>query len=119
MDMVAKSTLMKWHYITGLILIVALGIHLAFRWPSYDQSIQWGGVHGVYAQLTNIGYVAAIYVLLYAAAYHAMNGLRTLLLELHQGRYWNPFVDALVIVLGLLVAVVGTISLTGALMVVH
>lgn len=43
--MVAKSTLMKWHYITGLIMIVVVGgIHIAYRWPSYDVSISWPAV---------------------------------------------------------------------------
>ncbi len=117
-SMVTKSTLMKWHYITGLILVVVLGIHLAFRWPSYEASIQWSGPHGVYEQLLNIGYMAAIFILLYAATYHAMNGLRTLLLELHQGRYWNTAVDVIIIALGIFIVIVGTVALVGALQVI-
>ncbi|WP_291999834.1 hypothetical protein [Caldivirga sp.] len=116
--MVAKSTLMKWHYITGLILVVVVGIHLAFRWPSYEASIEWAGPHGVYEQLMNIGYMIAIFILLYAATYHAMNGLRTLLLELHQGKYWNIAVDVVIIIVGVFIVIVGTVALVGALLTV-
>jgi hypothetical protein len=62
--------------------------------------------------------MAAIFILLYAATYHAMNGLRTLLLELHQGRYWNTAVDVIIIALGIFIVIVGTVALVGALQVI-
>ncbi len=104
--MVAKSTLMKWHYITGLIMIVVVGIHIAYRWPSYDASVSWPAVE---SQIGMAWYDIVLLIIIYAASYHAMNGLRTIMLELfHGGKAFTTFVDVLVIALGLLVVIVGT-----------
>jgi succinate dehydrogenase / fumarate reductase membrane anchor subunit len=107
--MVAKSTLMKWHYITGLIMIIVVGIHIAYRWPSYDASVSWPAVQN---QISMAWYDIVLLIIVYAASYHAMNGLRTIMLELfHGGKAFTTFVDVLVIALGLLVVVVGTYTI--------
>ncbi len=113
MGMVSASTLRRWQYLLGIVLIVVLGIHLAFRWPSYEQSISYPVVVN---QILNYGYIAAIYILLYAALAHGLIGFRTLLLELWHWKYARITVDVVLIIIGVAVAVIGTIALTGAIL---
>ncbi|BDR92546.1 hypothetical protein Vsou_16390 [Vulcanisaeta souniana JCM 11219] len=115
MGMVSASTLRKWQYLLGIVLIVVVGIHLAFRWPSYEGSITYSAAIS-HIQAWDFAYAAVLYILLYAALTHGLIGLRTLLLELWHWRYARVTVDAALIVIGVVVAIVGTIALTGTIL---
>ncbi|MFB6469636.1 MAG: hypothetical protein TU36_000115 [Vulcanisaeta sp. AZ3] len=115
MSMVSASTLRKIQYLLGIVLIVVLGIHLAFRWPSYEQSITYTAAIS-HIQAWDFVYAAVLYILLYAALTHGLIGFRTLLLELWHWRYARITVDAILIIVGVAVAVIGTIALTGVIL---
>lgn len=115
MDMVNASTLRKWQYLLGIVLIVVVGIHLAFRWPSYEQSITYSAAIS-HIKAWDFAYAAVLYILLYAALTHGLIGFRTLLLELWHWRYARITVDVVLIIVGVAVAVIGTIALTGAIL---
>ncbi|ADY01535.1 hypothetical protein VMUT_1330 [Vulcanisaeta moutnovskia 768-28] len=115
MGMVSASTLRKWQYLLGIVLIVVVGIHLAFRWPSYEQSITYTAAIS-HIQAWDFAYAAVLYILLYAALTHGLIGLRTLLLELWHWKYARITIDVTLILIGVFVAIVGTIALTGTIL---
>jgi succinate dehydrogenase / fumarate reductase membrane anchor subunit len=115
MGMVSASTLRKIQYLLGIVLVVVLGIHLAFRWPSYEESITYTAAIS-HIQAWDFLYAAVLYILLYAALTHGLIGFRTLLLELWHWRYARVTVDVVLIIIGVVVAIVGTIALTGTIL---
>ena len=97
--MVRASSVQVWQYITAIILIFVLGFHLIERVPgisplnpaSYEGSLDYGLVKKAY---TDYWWVLAI--LLGAALFHGLNGVRGILLEWKQGRGWSLAVNALI-----------------------
>ncbi len=97
--MARASYLQVWQYITAIILIVVLGFHLIERVPglspltpeTYEESLTYEAVRKAY---TEYGWVLAI--LLVAALFHGLNGVRGILLEWRQTRGWTLAVNAIV-----------------------
>lgn len=97
--MVRESTLNLFQYVTAAILVVFLTIHVLTHvpgvlYPSYRESLKLRSIYDNYA-LT--GWILGI--VLIAAAIHGLNGLRGVLLELRQGRYWELFINMLIVAL--------------------
>ncbi len=98
MGVARASSIQVWQYITAIILIFVLGFHLIERVPglsplaphSYEGSLEYELVRKAY---TDYGWVLAI--LLVAALFHGLNGLRGILLEWKQSRGWTLTVNAL------------------------
>ncbi|GBC69134.1 hypothetical protein HRbin01_00827 [archaeon HR01] len=106
-----EARIMMLHYITGLVIIVAGAIHLAtvFLVSPYEESLRFDNtpwsVINVYRNSLLAGSLEA---LLLAVAFHGFNGLRVILLELHQGRTWTRAVNVAVTVAAIAVVINGT-----------
>jgi len=107
-----ESWVMLIHYITAIILVVALTAHLLLHSPfaglDFESSLSFINVAG---NLKNLG--PLFFVLLLAAVIHGVNGLRILLLELWQNKGWNLFVNIIAIVLIVALIAIGTMTLIG------
>ncbi|ABM80028.1 hypothetical protein [Hyperthermus butylicus] len=96
--MARASTLQIWQYITAMILVLVLTFHLVERIPgisplaaeSYEGSLEVEKVQNAYSE-----YWWILAILLVAALFHGLNGLRGMLLEMRQGRAWTIFVNVL------------------------
>ena len=86
-----ERTLWSWQLLTGLVIFLLLGLHMgimhfndvlalgAFN-PAGDDPLDWGNV----SHRARQGFFAVTYVLLLAAAlFHGLNGLRNVLFELN------------------------------------
>jgi len=109
--MVRESTLSLLQYVTAMILIIVLTVHVLTHIPgimysSYHESLE---PNNVYRNYRIIGGVLAI--LLPVAAIHGLNGLRGILLELKQGRAWELLVNIVMVILGVYAIGLGMITL--------
>jgi succinate dehydrogenase hydrophobic anchor subunit len=95
------------HYVTGLGILVAGGVHLftVFLTGPYAQNLAFGSVIAVYR---NIILAATLELLLVFVDYHALNGIRVVLIEFHQGSRWEQGVSWILAVAGILILVYGT-----------
>lgn len=95
------------HYATGLGILVAGGVHLAtvFLTGPYLQNLAFGSVLAVYK---NLILAATLELLLLFVDYHALNGIRVILIEFHQGAGWERGVSWILAVAGILLLVYGT-----------
>jgi len=102
-----ESTKMLLHYATGLGILVAGGVHLftVFLTGPYLQNLAFGSVIAVYR---NIILAATLELLLIFVDYHALNGIRVILIEFHQGSKWERGVSWILSVAGILLLVYGT-----------
>lgn len=106
-----ESTKMLLHYITGLGILVAGGAHLftVFLTGPYLQNLAFnGGAYSVIAVYRNVILAATLELLLIFVDYHALNGIRVILIEFHQGNRWERGVSWLLAVTGILLLVYGT-----------
>lgn len=108
--MVRESTLMTLHYITAAIMVVVLTIHVLMHTPvleaGYEVSLEYEKVLEHY----NIAWLD-LAILLYAALFHGLNGLRVILIELHQGPVWEKAVSWILLIVGIVAAIYGTWTL--------
>ena len=99
------------HYATGLGIIVVGGIHLftVFLVGSYFQNLAFiGGAYSVIAIYKNTIFAVTLELLLVFVDYHALNGIRIILIEFHQGRAWERGVSWVLVATGILLLIYGT-----------
>lgn len=95
------------HYATGLGIVVAGGVHLftVFLTGPYVQNLAFSSVMMVYR---NILLAVTLELLLVFVDYHALNGVRIILIEFHQGTTWERGVSWVLAVAGILLLIYGT-----------
>jgi succinate dehydrogenase hydrophobic anchor subunit len=106
-----ESTRMLLHYITGLGIVIAGGVHLftIFFTGPYLQNLAFsGGPYSVISVYRNIMLAATLELLLIFVDYHALNGIRVILIEFHQGANWERGVSLILAVAGTMLLVYGT-----------
>lgn len=106
-----ESTKMLLHYFTGLGILVAGGVHIftVFLTGPYLQNLAFsGGVYSVIAIYRNVILAATLELLLIFVDYHALNGIRVILIEFHQDTRWERGVSWILAVTGILLLVYGT-----------
>lgn len=93
-----ESQIMKIHYLTGVLALFVVAIHILFRigmGMSFEQSLEY---HNVVANYHNIYYVILLESILVLISIHGFNGLRIILLELKQGPRWESTITILVLI---------------------
>ena len=102
-----ESQIMKIHYITGLVALFAVAIHIMMRLitPSYNMSLEYANVINNYH---NIFYAILLESILVLIAIHGFNGLRIILLELRQDERWEKFITIIVIIAMISIIAYGT-----------
>ena len=102
-----ESTRMLLHYVTGLGILVVGGVHLftVFLTGPYLQNLAFSSVIAVYR---NVILAATLELLLLFVDYHALNGIRVILIEFHQGSAWERGVSWILSVAGILLLIYGT-----------
>lgn len=71
----------------------------------YVQNLAFNSIMAVYR---NLLLAATLELLLIFVDYHALNGIRVILIELHQGSKWERGVSWILTVAGLLLLIYGT-----------
>ncbi|MBU1627054.1 hypothetical protein KKB18_06760 [bacterium] len=103
-----------WHIITGLIVLILLGSHMLIMhldgvlgWfsPIEDTATSWGNV--LYRSKT-LCFTLTYILLLGAALYHGLYGLRTILFELNPPLGLQKFINGLFWTGGIFLFFVGT-----------
>ncbi len=85
-----ESHIMKIHYGTALAAVALVAIHILFRLTQgFAESLQYESVIANYQFLPYAGMLEIILILL---SIHGFNGLRTILIELKQGRSYEKAV---------------------------
>ncbi len=101
-----ESTLQTVNYVMILVLLVTLFLHLAMQAflgvTGYENALTYSTALSRYQQPLS---ASLLVILLVAASYHGLFGLRNILVELRSGKRWNTFVTATV--LGLAVVMLG------------
>jgi succinate dehydrogenase hydrophobic anchor subunit len=106
-----ESTKMLLHYITGLGIVIVGGLHLftVFLTGPYIQNLAFtGGAYSVIEVYRNLILAFTLELLLIFVDYHALNGVRVILIEFHQGQGWERGVSWILAVAGILLLVYGT-----------
>lgn len=107
---------MKWQYWTAIVLIAVLTVHIVFRIlpGSYEKSLEYETVRQNYS---NIVYTVVLGLLLLTALFHGFNGLRVIVYEVspRTGKILTP----VLLVLGIVFAVIGLLTLTGIYILPH
>jgi succinate dehydrogenase hydrophobic anchor subunit len=107
-------TLWTWHVGAGVVILVLLGLHMAIM--HLDQTLGLFGTPGaepvewesVAARAGSLFFTATYVLLLGAALYHGLYGLRNILLELNPGAGLRRAVTVGLAVLGLALFAFGT-----------
>ncbi|MGA2784140.1 MAG: succinate dehydrogenase [Candidatus Bathyarchaeia archaeon] len=106
-----ESSRMLLHYVTGLGIVVVGFVHLftIFLTGSYLQNLSfYGGPYSVLAVYRNLILASTLELLLLFVDYHALNGIRVILIEFHQGAAWERGVSWILTVAGILLLIYGT-----------
>ena len=94
--MIKESQIMKIHYITGIIAIFVVAVHILNRVVvPYANSLEYEYIISNYH---NIFYTILLEALLILIAIHGFNGLRIILIELRQSRFWENTMTTVTIV---------------------
>jgi succinate dehydrogenase hydrophobic anchor subunit len=99
------------HYITGLGIIIVGAVHLItiFLLGAYLQNLAFiGSTYSVIAIYKNAIFAVTLELLLIFVDYHALNGIRVILIEFHQGRSWERGVSWILAFAGTLLLIYGT-----------
>lgn len=99
------------HYISGMGILITGAVHLAliFFFDSYGENISFdNGAFSVIEVYRNFTFALTIELLLVFVAFHAFNGLRVILIELHQGRRWETSVNWVLTALAAFLVIYGT-----------
>jgi succinate dehydrogenase / fumarate reductase membrane anchor subunit len=107
-------TLWTWHVGAGVVILVLLGLHMAimhldatlgiFGTPGAEP-VEW---ESVAARAGSLFFTVTYVLLLGAALYHGLYGLRTILLELNPGATLRRVINVSLSLLGLALFVFGT-----------
>ena len=98
-----ESQIMKIHYLTGIVALFAVAVHILFRLiMPFGQSFNY---QNVIANYHNIFYALLLESILILISIHGFNGLRIILIELKQSPRWDSTITILV-----LVAMIGIIA---------
>lgn len=107
-----ESTFWTWHLLAGLIILVVLGIHMSIMHLS--KLLGTGGqpsdvVEWTLVKMRSIDFAFALMyvVLLGAALYHGLYGLRTIILELTLSERAEKAVSAFIVFVGFVLFIVG------------
>jgi len=106
-----ESTRMLFHYITGLGIVIVGGIHLVtvFLTGPYLQNLAFiGGPYSVIAIYKTAIFAVTLELLLIFVDYHALNGIRVILIEFHQGKGWERGISWILVIAGLVLLIYGT-----------
>ncbi|OGS51248.1 MAG: hypothetical protein A3K65_07220 [Euryarchaeota archaeon RBG_16_68_12] len=99
---VKESTLTLINYVMILLLLVTLALHIAMQGilgvSGYTDALSYDTALARYKDALSVSLLA---ILLVAATYHGLWGLRTILLEMKSGPRWNTAVTAVVLGLGI------------------
>ncbi len=86
-----ESVIMKIHYGTALGAVALVAVHILMRLTQgFSESLQYENVIANYQFLPYAGMLEIILILL---SIHGFNGLRTILIELKQGRAYEKAVS--------------------------
>jgi succinate dehydrogenase hydrophobic anchor subunit len=99
------------HYVSGLGIVIAGGVHIftVFLTGPYVQNLAFsGGPYSVIEVYRNSLLAITLELLLIFVDYHALNGIRVILIEFHQGPSWERGVSWILAVTGLLLLIYGT-----------
>lgn len=98
-----ESQITKIHYLTGILALFAVTIHILFRLiMPFGQSLEY---ENVVANYHNVYYIILLESILVLISIHGFNGLRIILLELRQSARWESIMTILV-----LLAMIGVIA---------
>lgn len=108
-----ESTLWFWHLLAGAVILVLLALHMTIMHLD-DLMVLLGLSHGdpidqeiVFARSQQIFFMITYILLLGAALYHGLYGLRTILFELTLSRALEKAVNIILTVSGLALFVYG------------
>lgn len=99
------------HYVTGIGIVIAGGVHIftVFFTGPYLQNLTFnGGPYSVIAIYRNMLLAISLELLLIFVDYHALNGIRVILIEFHQGTNWERGVSWILTLTGILLLLYGT-----------
>jgi succinate dehydrogenase / fumarate reductase, membrane anchor subunit len=112
-----ESTLMKLQYVTAVLALVLVAVHLLMQGVlvPYGEAISFQRVLAVYRSAVDASLLEILLVVILA---HGFNGLRIVLLEWRQGAAWTRGVNWGVLVVSMAMAAYGTrtviLAATGA-----
>src|SRR6187431_403684 len=90
-----ESQIMKIHYITGILALFVVAVHILMRLVvPYSSSLEYAHV---VANYHNIFYAILLESILVLISIHGFNGVRVILLELRQSRAWENMVTVVTI----------------------
>ncbi len=91
-----ESQIMKIHYLTGIISLFVVAIHILFRLiMPFGQSLVYQNVVSNYH---NIFYAILLESILVLISIHGFNGLRIILMEIRQSPRWDSIITILVLI---------------------
>ncbi len=104
-------TLWTWHIGAGVVILVLLGLHMAIMHLNQTlgisgaEPVEWASV----AERATSAFFTVTYILLLGAAlYHGLYGLRNILLELNPGAGLRTAVNYSLVLVGLALFALGT-----------
>jgi succinate dehydrogenase hydrophobic anchor subunit len=111
---VRNQRLWTWHVAAGLVILLLLGLHMIIMHldalvgifnPAGGHPIEWANV---VARARSVFFMVTYVLLLGAALFHGLYGLRNLLFELNPGRSVKQVLGALLLVGGIALFGLGT-----------
>lgn len=114
--MMRDQKLWTWHLVAGVVILLLLGLHMAIMHldtlvgifnPAGGHPIDWANVA---ARAESLFFAVTYVLLLGAALFHGLYGLRNILFELNPGRPAQKIMSWVLMVLGLTLFVLGTWS---------
>lgn len=109
-----ETKLWTWHIITAAIILVLLGMHMfimhldliiGYMNPEGGRAIEWANV---LARMKMTAFTVTYVILLGAALYHGLYGLRTILFELNPAKMLQTLITVVFTLTGLVLFVIGT-----------
>ena len=97
---------MKIHYITGILALFVVAVHILMRLVvPYSSSLEYANV---VANYHNIFYAILLESILVLISIHGFNGVRVILLELRQNKRWENSVTITTIIAMIVLVSYGT-----------
>jgi succinate dehydrogenase hydrophobic anchor subunit len=106
-----ESTLWTWHIIAGAMILVLLGIHMFIMHLGDFFAMVEGDVlsyPSVMQRSKDLVFVVIYVLLLGAALYHGLYGLRTIIFELNISETAERVISALIVLAGVGLFIIGT-----------